>query len=201
MEYKFTNNWFEINAKSVWEQLFHEISPAKVLEIGSYEGRSTTWLLEQESVIEITCIDSWQGGAEHQARGVDMIEVERRWDHNRILWETAFPKKRINKIKGRSSIELAGLLRSNEVSPFDFVYVDGSHDPADVIVDACLAFDLLGKNGILVFDDYTWIYSENNQRYPHRSPKIAIDFFTTVFSDRIRMINAPIKQIIIQKIV
>ena len=66
-EYKFTRDWFSW-APPVWEQLTQHLPNKKAfLEIGSFEGRSTTWIVENmmEDGGEIICIDTWQGGEEH----------------------------------------------------------------------------------------------------------------------------------------
>ena len=44
---EFTNNWFGRNAEKIWDQLLPQIKPTKILEIGSYEGRSTCYLIEK----------------------------------------------------------------------------------------------------------------------------------------------------------
>jgi predicted O-methyltransferase YrrM len=67
-DYSFTADWFSANVP-VWSALMDEI-PAigKVLEIGSYEGRSTVWLIEHAFKAtgrgEVFCIDTWEGGPE-----------------------------------------------------------------------------------------------------------------------------------------
>ena len=44
--YEFTNDWFSANIEA-WKRIFAAHgAPARVLEIGSYEGRSTVWIVE-----------------------------------------------------------------------------------------------------------------------------------------------------------
>ena len=45
--YQYTNNWFESAAKGVWDTLIPQINPARILEIGSYEGAATCYLIEK----------------------------------------------------------------------------------------------------------------------------------------------------------
>jgi hypothetical protein len=83
LNYEFTNNWFEGN-KDYWNRLLAQVKPTRVLEIGSYEGQSTCYLMEKlaeyvEKDPEIHCIDNWMGGLEHQKGGgafVNMNDVE-----------------------------------------------------------------------------------------------------------------------------
>ena len=39
---------------------------------------------------------------------------------------------------------------------FDFIYIDGSHDKADVLYDVINSFHLLKKGGVMILDDYRW---------------------------------------------
>tara|TARA_R100000664_G_C2752440_1_gene139736 strand:- start:1161 stop:1934 length:774 start_codon:yes stop_codon:yes gene_type:complete len=39
---------------------------------------------------------------------------------------------------------------------FDFIYIDASHNPEDVIFDGINAFRHLKTGGIIIFDDYFW---------------------------------------------
>ena len=74
-QYEFTNDWFSQTASlPVWRQLISQNKPRRILEIGSFEGRSTSWMIENcaprsESGLSIVCIDSWEGGVEHKAGG------------------------------------------------------------------------------------------------------------------------------------
>ena len=45
-------------------------------------------------------------------------------------------------------------LQDNE--KYDFIYIDASHEPDDVMSDAVLSFELLKQDGLLIFDDYGW---------------------------------------------
>src|SRR5471032_697816 len=86
--YQFTNRWFETVAKGLWDQLMPQLAPARILEIGSYEGASACYLIDALAArhpLELHCIDSWEGGVEHQVDGdapADMSAVERRFHHN-----------------------------------------------------------------------------------------------------------------------
>jgi predicted O-methyltransferase YrrM len=81
-EYQFTKDWFGW-APPVWEQLIPMLPESRAfLEIGSFEGRSTVWIVENmmNPGDWIDCVDTWEGGEEHAAE--DMTAVEARFDHN-----------------------------------------------------------------------------------------------------------------------
>lgn len=70
----------------------------------------------------------------------------------------------------------------------DFIYVDGSHFAKNVLVDAVLGFEILNKNGIMLFDDAgAWRYTNNVTN----SPKIAVDSFIHCNWDRLEILNLP----------
>jgi hypothetical protein len=186
-EYKFTTDWFHW-APEVWNQLIPLMPSRKAfLEIGSYEGRSTTWIVEnmmdEEEGGQIICIDTWEGGEEHET----MDEVEHNFDHNMKLLKASHPDAVIGKHIGLSTIKLSELIGDEEgwLEHFDFIYIDGSHIAKDVLTDACMAWTLLKKGGLMVFDDYTW----GPPRDALHRPKIAIDAFTNIFGEELEMIH------------
>ena len=62
----FTEDWFSGYISSWVEVFVHYGKPERVLEIGSFEGRSTCWLLERTTA-QVTCVDTWEGSDEHTA--------------------------------------------------------------------------------------------------------------------------------------
>lgn len=204
--YKFTNNWFD-GSKNLWGQLLNQVKPDRILEIGCYEGKSTTYLIESlanQKNIKIRCIDSWDGGIEHKKGGLAesiMTDVEARFHHN---IKTA--QNRVSQVaniiihKGRSNRELPRLIAKGMQEYFDFIYVDGSHQAPDVLLDSVLGFELLRINGIIVFDDYLWQEPLPGGTDPIRCPKPAIDAFTNLYCRKLRVISAPLSQLYVQKI-
>lgn len=197
-EYEFTQDWFHW-APEVWKQLIpHMPSRKAFLEIGSFEGRSTVWIIENmmEDGGFIDCIDTWEGGEEHTAEQV--AGIEERFDANTELAMRQYAdetgsRRWASKFKGKSVDKLAQLLR--ESMPYDFIYIDGSHVAKDVMTDACMAWPLLKKGGIMVFDDYLW---GEPVAILHK-PKIAIDCFTTLFAEELEFLHIGYQLIIRKK--
>jgi hypothetical protein len=205
-KHQFTNTWFSSVAKPIWDQLIPKIAPSRILEIGAYEGASTCYLIDslsKEKGIEIHCVDTWEGGVEHKQRidhVTEMSLVEQRFHHNTSL-SLALATHPSNLVchKGLSDIQLAKLLADGKGSYFDFIYVDGSHEAPDVLLDAILSFKLLRLGGFLAFDDYLWAEPLPYGTDPIRCPKPAIDAFTNLFCRKIQIISAPLYQIYMQK--
>jgi len=203
--YRFTNDWFGM-VKNVWDQLIPQVNPSKILEIGSYEGASTCYLIDSLSPkknIEIHCVDNWEGGIEHRPGGsaeADMSEVEKRFLYNTNLSISRNGNSvDLQLHKGCSDVELARLLAGGKQNYFDFIYVDGSHQAPDVLCDAVLSFRLLREGGVIAFDDYLWSENLSYGLDPIRCPKPAIDVFTNIYCRKLRIISAPLYQLYIEK--
>jgi predicted O-methyltransferase YrrM len=164
---EFTEDWLS-HQLPVWENLLTPLAgkPLKALEIGVFEGRSTVWLLNHvlthpESIL--IWIDTFGGSNEHA--GKDLSGLEDRFRAN-----TARFGKKVSGHVGRSQDVLRDLK-----GEFDLIYIDGSHEAADVLADAVLAWPLLKPGGLMGFDDYGWrVFPE-----PERRPAPAVDAFLT----------------------
>ena len=194
-EYQFTKDWFGW-APPVWEQLIPMLSgeagKRNFLEIGSFEGRSTVWTMENmmQKGDYIYCIDTWEGGEEHGAE--DMQAVFERFKAN-----TAIAKDKTKVVRGyamsTSTTELASKIQ--DVVQYDFIYIDGSHIAKDVLTDACMAWQVLKPKGIMVFDDYVW----GDPRDILHRPKAAIDAFTNIFAEEVEVIHVGYQLVVRKK--
>lgn len=206
--YEFSNQWFEVGAKKIWDELIPLINPRTALEVGSYEGASACYLIDKLAPnLTLHCIDTWAGSSEHingshaDTDGINMGEVERRFFSN--INKAIAPHLDAISIhihKGESALELSKLLAGGLDEYFDFIYIDGSHVACDVLLDAVLSFKLLKVGGVMVFDDYFWWEPSPHGKDILRCPKLAIDCFTNIFANKIEMCRAVSTQSIIQKL-
>jgi predicted O-methyltransferase YrrM len=200
--YNFTEDWFSVNIP-VWTALIDQIQPARILEIGSFEGRSAVFVIERCAAarpIELYCVDTWAGGVEHVGKQ-NMSAVEQRFDQNiEAARDRARHPTAMHKIKENSFSALTGLLAAGMTGKFDFIYIDGSHQAADVLADAVLSYALLRVGGALAFDDYLWSMEENGRQDPLNMPKPAIDAFVNIYQRRVRVVaGTPIHQLYLIK--
>ena len=201
--FHFQQVWFDRDVREEWESLTQPIRdgrPLRVLEIGSFEGASTTWILDNlldHPKSTIVAIDTFKGGMEHQAAAgfAETKQPEEAPTNNEVshangraadgnnyqllTLEERFLSnvkqcRNFNKLrvlKAWSQDALVTLIQ--EGSAFDFIYIDGSHVALDVLHDAVLSWRLLAVGGTLVFDDYGW-KGYNEDVY---NPRIAIQAF------------------------
>jgi predicted O-methyltransferase YrrM len=193
-DYQYTKDWFSWSP-GVWGQLIPHLPARKnFLEIGSFEGRSAVWTIENmiEDGGEIYCIDTWEGGAEHTPE--DMEGTELRFHNNILTVREAFPERKVSKLKGLSTQWIPSLIC--EKLKFDFIYIDGSHLAKDVLTDACMAWPLLKPKGFMVFDDYAW----KPQGFTLlQRPKVAVDAFVNMFEDELTIAHSGY-QLIVRKV-
>ena len=154
---RFTEDWFSVWIPT-WEKhvlpRISTVTDARWLEVGSFEGRSAIWTMnnlllgEQASLV---CVDPFYP------------QYEPTFDANLSGFS------QMKKFKGKSDVVLPKLLALYGAESFHGVYLDGSHEEIPVLVDASMAWCLLKPGGVLVFDDY------GNEEYPE--VKKAVDVF------------------------
>jgi len=177
----------------VWEHLLRERAhePLRVLEIGSFEGRSALFFLQFLPNCQLTCIDTFEGSIEHRTPGsrhhTDMSEVEARFDAN-----TRPFAGRLEKLKAFSIEALSDLQRASR--RFDIVYVDGDHHAASAFTDAQQSWDLLAPGGIMILDDYLW----QPTKPAAERPQAGIDAFLQARSGEFEVLHNDY-QVIIRK--
>lgn len=201
VEYEYTQDWFS-GYIPIWNELLAQIKPSKILEIGSFEGRSTCYVIETSGALqdlEVHCVDTWEGGAEHAGLEVPAVEQRFRRNTSRAI---ASVTHRVNLVvhKKPSNLALVELISAGHVSSFDLIYVDGSHQAPDVLSDAVLSFRLVRKGGLIVFDDYLWSMEPPGKQDLLNMPKPAIDSFVNIYQRKLRVLSAQLYQIYIQKL-
>jgi predicted O-methyltransferase YrrM len=188
----FSSDWTSWHFAN-WAALLHPLrdEPVRVLEIGSWEGRSALFFLNYLSRSNIACVDTFGGNIEHMRNphfAALVPETEQRFDANLACFE-----RRLEKIKGASAEVLPQL--GIAARRFELVYVDGSHRAADVYADGVLAWPMLARDGILIFDDYEFDeVADDSER-----PKLGIDAFLAAFAGQYRVLHKSY-QVIIAKL-
>lgn len=183
--YEFNQDWFSRNILILQTALqrFVDQPNLHVLEIGSWEGRSTCWFLTHvltHDAARMTCVDTFGGSEEHYALfdAAYLSNIEARFDQN--IARTGVAHK-VMKHVGASNQVLRSL---PAVATFDLIYIDGSHWSDDVLTDAVLSWELLKLGGYMIFDDY-----DGELRFPQQHTKVGIDAFMAAFHQRLQGIH------------
>lgn len=180
----FTVDWHSHNIPHLRKVLdrYKAQPDVHALEIGSYEGRSTVWFLENILTHEsarIDCIDTFEGSVEHAEKGLDLKNLL-----NRFLSNTEPYSKKVKCFRGRSQDILRGAdFGPYEMESYHFIYIDGSHTSADVLEDAVLTFRLLKVGGLMIFDDYLW---EGGGSTKFDNPRRGVDAFYYAYRNQLK---------------
>lgn len=168
---EFTSDWFSNSIPGISKTLEGK-DIRKILEIGSWEGRSAVWFLESFPESKIVCVDTFQGSPEHHDAALDVAGTKGRFMNN--------TKKFGNRVvirEGHSSRVLFGLGPES----FDLAYVDGSHTEIDTMTDLVMSFNLLKPGGIMLVDDF------DQPAFP--GVRAAVDKFATIYSSRLDVVH------------
>ena len=196
-DYQFTKDWFHW-APDIWTHLIPMLPERReggreFLEIGSFEGRSAVWIMENmmQDGDHLTCVDTWEGGEEHSEE--DMEAAHARFCHNMEVAQAKFTERHYSSVHYYSIAQLSTAI--SECMEYDFIYIDGSHIAKDVLTDACMAWQVLKKGGIMAFDDYLW----GDARDILHRPKLAVDAFSSIFAEELEVIHTGYQFIIRKK--
>lgn len=169
----FTSNWTDNRLES-WLPFLEPLKgqAVKALEIGTFEGRTARWFLEniltgQGSFLH--CIDPY--------RYRDRVELR--------------SVQRASKLVERNLAEFGGRYKLHRDFSFnvlpqlsvllDLAYVDGDHSAAACFHDMCHSFRLLKSGGIMIVDDIQETRPEN---WGLNCPLAACHLFVRMFGDR-----------------
>jgi predicted O-methyltransferase YrrM len=160
-QYEFKDDWFSMRIPVFQER----VGPfngqhCRLLEIGAYEGRATTWLIDNA----LGHPDSRLDTIDRHPQPVLPLNIERSGRAHQVT------------LHAESSQQV---LRRLPVGAFDFIYIDGSHATCDVLEDAVAAFQLAKLGGLIALDDYLWDEPPWNK---HGTPKAAIDALVDIYA-------------------
>lgn len=167
------------NHAEEWSRLFAPYvgkPDVRSLEVGSYEGKSAVWLLDNvltNSMSWLTCIDCWSDDVNDGMGGRAAKDV---FDANITAsgrWHS------VESMHDRSEHALRDLFTVAVRDGFyDTCYIDAGHDARSVLTDSVLAWPLVKPGGLIVWDDYLWPLGAGETD----RPRLAIDSFMNVYA-------------------
>ena len=183
IHYKLPNNWYNfIDVKD------YENKKINYLEIGVFYGANIIYYANtygKHPETKLYCIDPFEDYNEYDEY------KNKQNEHYHTFLENVNNNNLNDKIilkRGYSNIEI---LKFDD-NFFDFIYIDGNHEPEYVLEDAVLSFRKLKNDGIMIFDDYC--------TGGLNTTKKGIDAFLNSYSNRFKFIGLQFDQIFIRKI-
>ena len=136
-------NWFQ-NVSPYFDRKCPNV-PLRALQIGTYTGDATEWLLINRDIEYLYDVDTWQGSEEVQHETMDFLSVEQYYD-SRFSGNPKIIKQKM------TSDEFF----NQNTKTFNFIYIDGNHTALQTALDGFNAFKCLEPGGVIAFDDYLW---------------------------------------------
>ena len=148
--YKYSQTWFL--GSEIKNQLFNFLDKSnqnKILEIGCFEGLSSVFFADNfldNSNSTLTCVDPFLTIDNNDHKQFLQNNEEMNFDFNISNCKNV-DKITIHKITSDIFFE-------NNNQTFNFIYIDGCHEPDFIKRDMENSFNILQKNGIMWMDDY-----------------------------------------------
>lgn len=141
------------------------------LEIGSYEGKASLWLLDNILT--------------HEGSHLICIDIGR---HKNLLTLaenlSKYTAKKVQILPIDSGLAIATLIA--ESYRFDFIYVDCDHDKYFPLRDMVMAYEVLKVGGLMCIDDVKDGYMEG---YGNFRVKTALDCFLQVYNEQFEILQ------------
>jgi predicted O-methyltransferase YrrM len=155
-------NWF----KNVDGYFRHVPSvPLRALQIGTYTGDATEWLLKNRTIEFLDDVDTWEGSEETAHESLDFVSVEAYYD-SRFAGDSRVIKHKMT----------SDQFFSNNTKTYNFIYIDGDHTALQTAIDGLNGFRHLEPGGVMAFDDYWWYYGGK----PYLEPKRGVDAILSI---------------------
>lgn len=149
-KYKYSQTWFlnsEIYQKV--KQVLDSSKENRMLEIGCFEGLSSIFFADNfldHPTSTLTCVDPFMTIENNDHSQFLANNEEKSFDYNISICKNA-EKITVNKVTSDTFFE-------TNTKTFNFIYVDGCHEPEFITRDMENAFRVLEKDGIMWMDDY-----------------------------------------------
>lgn len=163
--YNFTDDWFSHNIPNFEKYLSpYKGIKSRFLEIGSYEGRSAVWMLENILTEDSRLI---------------CIEPGYSLGNNNVLKQNLSKFNNVTILENTSNNSFGTVAIKYGINSLDFVYVDGSHSYEQCFIDMVHGMILLKSGGIMAIDDYEWPLKDPDGT----CPKDAVDQYLRLYEN------------------
>lgn len=167
---QFSSNWLKIpNLTIIGHLLSKQSGPIHILELGTYEGRSAFYMLDNFCT--------------HSESTITTVDYMKRDNLEYNLQQVNSPKLKF--IQENFFNILPTLMVSRKL--YDLIYIDGGKNSQTTIFQIVNSWQLLKSGGILYLDDYLWKHNETNIERPMEAIHCFLflykDDFTIIFKN------------------
>jgi len=183
---KTTTDYFSINAY-YWDLIIkRNFKDFSYLEIGSWEGNSALYILNNFITKRVVCVDIW-----------DLYKDIYKEEHFERFLNFKYNLDQFNK---RFSFfkSTSDKFFDNNSEKFDIIYIDGAHEACQVYKDISNAWKILNNKGIIICDDY--FYGDISCNLDNNLPAYSINKFLSQNKKKIKIICVNNNQIFFKKI-
>lgn len=167
---EFTSDWLTHKIVPWFSALEPMVDqPVKVLDVGSFEGRSAVAFLSYLPHSHVTCIDTFCLEEVDVSTDEGSV-VEQRFDRNLSSYAG-----RVTKIKDRAA-NAVDRLRVDGAT-FDVIYLDAGKGRDWIFALTALSWPLLRTNGILIWDDLKWGRNKPSKERPGEAIRLYCSAF------------------------
>ena len=149
-KYRYSQRWFlDSEIKRYLFNFLDKTKENKLLEIGCFEGLSSVFFADNfldNPKSSLTCVDPFLTIKNNDHTEFLLNNEERNFDFNISICKNS-DRITIKKITSDKFFEI-----NNQT--YNFIYIDGCHEPAFIKRDMENAFNVLEQNGIMWMDDY-----------------------------------------------
>jgi hypothetical protein len=150
----------------IFARLVAEVRPTRIIEVGTWKGASAIGMAkltkEHGLKTEIVCIDTWLGALEFWTSHDDPTR------YGSLMLRNGYPAVYYT---FAANVVLSG--HADSITPFpqtslngarwfglhglqaDLIYIDGSHEEADVLADVIAFWQVLRPGGVIFGDDFS----------------------------------------------
>lgn len=179
----FQEYWFSWNAY-YWLKHLNKIN-GNALEIGSFEGMSAYFIMNNLNLDHLDCVDPWTGNEEFINENLKNEFAEINFDQNLNEHKEKYTKHKIHSDK----------FFSKNKKKFNLIFIDGSHEYSHVFNDLSNSFNVCNVGGYIILDDIFF----NWYKKIEKNPIFAISEFIGK-NKNFKFVELNYRQLIIKKI-
>lgn len=162
-KYEFLIDWFSYNIQYLQPFIVANKDIIKdALEIGSWEGMSACYFLDNLNLNSMTCIDPFYENSYQKFLTPQQVKAIENYELNQYNRFESNLKKTGQYNKCIVYKDFSQNVLPKLTSTYDFVFIDGLHAVDQVKIEFKYVYDLLRPNGYILFDDYTCVEALKN---------------------------------------